>query len=113
MLLILVIATVLRVLVRRAITKLVDRMSRTGQALEGAGCGALLVNAERRRQRSMAIGSVLRSVASFLIMGTAALMVLGTFRSTSRRCWRRPVSPAWRSVSAPATWSRTSSPASS
>ncbi len=39
-LLILVIATVLRVLVRRAITKLVDRMSRTGQALEGGGLGA-------------------------------------------------------------------------
>ena len=37
------------------------------------------MNAERRRQRSQAIGSVLRSVASFLIMGTAALMILGTF----------------------------------
>ncbi len=79
-LLILVIAAVLRVLVRRAITKLVDRMSRSGQTLEGGGLGGLLVNAERRRQRSMAIGSVLRSVASFLIMGTAALMVLGTFQ---------------------------------
>ncbi|MER7713264.1 mechanosensitive ion channel family protein [Streptomyces werraensis] len=79
-LLIVVIAAVLRVLVRRAITKLVDRMSRTGQAMEGGGLGGLLVNAERRRQRSMAIGSVLRSVASFLIVGTAALMVLGTFQ---------------------------------
>ncbi len=79
-LLILVIAAVLRVLVRRAITKLVDRMSRSGQTVEGGGLGGLLVNAERRRQRSMAIGSVLRSVASFLIMGTAALMVLGTFQ---------------------------------
>ncbi|MFD8525170.1 mechanosensitive ion channel family protein [Streptomyces capillispiralis] len=79
-LLILVIAMVLRVVVRRAITKLVDRMSRTGQAVDGTGLGGLLVNAERRRQRSQAIGSVLRSVASFVILGTAALMVLGTFQ---------------------------------
>ncbi|MFF8030965.1 mechanosensitive ion channel family protein [Streptomyces sp. NPDC016626] len=79
-LLILVIAMVLRVMVRRAITKLVDRMSRTGQSADGTALGGLLVNAERRRQRSQAIGSVLRSVASFVIMGTAALMVLGTFQ---------------------------------
>jgi small conductance mechanosensitive channel len=78
-LLILVIAAVLRVAVRRAITKLIDRMSRTAEAVDGTTLGGLLVNVERRRQRSQAIGSVLRSVASFLIMGTAALMVLGTF----------------------------------
>ncbi|MFI7013329.1 mechanosensitive ion channel family protein [Streptomyces sp. NPDC050164] len=79
-LLIVVIAAVLRVVVRRAITKLIDRMNRTGQSVDGSGLGGLLVNVERRRQRSQAIGSVLRSVASFLIMGTAALMVLGTFQ---------------------------------
>jgi len=78
-LLILVIATALSVFVRRAITKLIDRMSRTAEAVDGTALGGLLVNAERRRQRSQAIGSVLRSVASFLIMGTAALMILGTF----------------------------------
>ncbi|MFJ3339007.1 mechanosensitive ion channel family protein [Streptomyces sp. NPDC086766] len=80
-LLILVIAAVLRVAVRRAITKLIERMNRT--AVQGAGgtaLGGLLVNAERRRQRSAAIGSVLRSVASFVIVGTAALMVLSTFQ---------------------------------
>ncbi|WAZ21768.1 mechanosensitive ion channel family protein [Streptomyces cinnabarinus] len=78
-LLILVIAAVLRVVVRRAITKLIDRMNRTVSAVDGTAIGGLLVNVERRRQRSQAIGSVLRSVASFLIMGTAALMILGTF----------------------------------
>ncbi|RSN09138.1 mechanosensitive ion channel protein MscS, partial [Streptomyces sp. WAC 01325] len=78
-LLILVIAGVLRVFVRRAITKLIDRMNRTAQAVDGTALGGLLVNVERRRQRSQAIGSVLRSVASFLIMGTAALMILATF----------------------------------
>ncbi|WP_447037478.1 mechanosensitive ion channel family protein [Streptomyces sp. DSM 118878] len=77
--LIVAIAITLRILVRRAITKLIDRMNRTAQAVDGTALGGLLVNVERRRQRSQAIGSVLRSVASFLILGTAALMVLGTF----------------------------------
>ncbi|GAA2470022.1 mechanosensitive ion channel family protein [Streptomyces thermolineatus] len=67
-------AVVLRALVRRMITKLVARMARGGSA--PGRLGGLLVNAERRRQRSEAIGSVLRSVASFVIMGTAALTVL-------------------------------------
>nr|WP_241267376.1 mechanosensitive ion channel family protein [Streptomyces scabichelini] len=79
-LLILVIAGVLRVVIRRAITKLIDRMNRTAQAVDGTALGGLLVNVERRRQRSQAIGSVLRSVASFLILGTAGLMILGTFQ---------------------------------
>lgn len=79
-LLILAIAVVLRAVVRRAVTRLIERMNRTGQAMDGSGLGGLLVNAERRRQRSAAIASVLRSVASFLILGTAALMVLGAFQ---------------------------------
>ncbi|MFI6103002.1 mechanosensitive ion channel family protein [Streptomyces sp. NPDC051310] len=78
-LLILVVAFVLRMLVRRALTKLIERMNRSAQAVEGTALGGLLVNAERRRQRSEAIGSVLRSVASFLILGTAGLMILGAF----------------------------------
>ncbi|GGZ26885.1 mechanosensitive ion channel protein MscS [Streptomyces inusitatus] len=77
--LILVVALVLRMLVRRALTKLIERMNRSAQAVEGTALGGLLVNAERRRQRSEAIGSVLRSVASFLILGTAGLMILGAF----------------------------------
>lgn len=79
-LLILAIAVVLRAVVRRAVTRLIERMNRSGQAMDGSGLGGLLVNAERRRQRSAAIASVLRSVASFLILGTAALMVLGAFQ---------------------------------
>ncbi|MFD7864969.1 mechanosensitive ion channel family protein [Streptomyces sp. NPDC057682] len=74
------IAVALRILVRRALTKLIERMNRSAQAVEGTALGGLLVNAERRRQRSEAIGSVLRSVASFLILGTAALMILGAFQ---------------------------------
>ncbi|GAB2613604.1 mechanosensitive ion channel family protein [Streptomyces capparidis] len=79
-LLILVTALVLRVVVRRMITRLIARMARgsasgTGRALDG-----LLVVAERRRQRSEAIGSVLRSVASFVILGTAALTILSVLK---------------------------------
>ncbi|MFF7470188.1 mechanosensitive ion channel domain-containing protein [Streptomyces sp. NPDC008092] len=79
-LLVVVIAVVLRKVVLRAITKFIDRMNRTAESAEGTTLGGLLVNAERRRQRSQAIGSVLRSVASFLILGTAALMVLSSFQ---------------------------------
>lgn len=80
MILIVVIAVVMRSLIRRAITKLIARMNRTTEHLDGTALGGLLVNAERRRQRSEAIGSVLRSVTSFLIMGTAALTVLSVLK---------------------------------
>ncbi|MEV6791414.1 mechanosensitive ion channel family protein [Streptomyces sp. NPDC051320] len=78
--LILVIAVVLRSIIRRSLTRLIDRMNRHATAVQGTALGGLLVNAERRRQRSEAIGSVLRSVASFVILGTAALMVLSTLK---------------------------------
>ncbi|WP_419994975.1 mechanosensitive ion channel family protein [Streptomyces boninensis] len=78
-LLILVIAAVLRTVVRRLLTRLIQRMNRTAEAMDDTALGGLLVNNERRRQRSEAIGSVLRSVTTFLIMGTAALMVLDAF----------------------------------
>lgn len=78
--LIIVIAVVLRHVIRRTITKLIERMNRTASAAQHTPLGGLLVNAERRRQRSEAIGSVLRSVASFLIMGTAAMTVLSVLQ---------------------------------
>ncbi|WP_424215558.1 mechanosensitive ion channel family protein [Streptomyces sp. BI20] len=79
-LLIIVLAMALRSLVRKTLTKTIARMNRGAEAVEGTAFGGLLVNAERRRQRSEAIGSVLRSVASFLILGTAGLMVLGALK---------------------------------
>ncbi|MFF3270434.1 mechanosensitive ion channel family protein [Streptomyces chrestomyceticus] len=78
--LIIIIAVILRHVIRRTITKLIERMNRTATAAQGTALGGLLVNAERRRQRSEAIGSVLRSVASFVIMGTAALTVLSVLK---------------------------------
>ncbi|MFD8703988.1 mechanosensitive ion channel family protein [Kitasatospora sp. NPDC059648] len=79
--LIIVLALVLRVVVSKLITQLIARMARSHDQHEESLLGGLLanhgvVNPERRQQRSEAIGSVLRSVASFTILGTAALMVL-------------------------------------
>ncbi|MFE4518602.1 mechanosensitive ion channel family protein [Kitasatospora sp. NPDC056783] len=78
---IIVLALVLRAVVRKLITQLISRMARGSETQEESRLGGLLantgvVNTERRQQRSEAIGSVLRSVASFTILGTAALMVL-------------------------------------
>ncbi|MEE1825876.1 mechanosensitive ion channel family protein [Streptomyces sp. BE20] len=79
---IVVLALVLRAMVRKLISQLIARMVKPGEGEDEPGrLGGLLantgvVNPERRQQRSEAIGSVLRSVASFSILGTAALMVL-------------------------------------
>ncbi|MEU9078085.1 mechanosensitive ion channel family protein [Kitasatospora sp. NPDC048538] len=78
---IVLLALVLRAVVRKLITQLIARMARSHEHQEESRLGGLLantgvVNPERRQQRSEAIGSVLRSVASFTILGTAALMVL-------------------------------------
>ncbi|MGW4897349.1 mechanosensitive ion channel family protein [Kitasatospora sp. NPDC004240] len=81
---IVVLALVLRAMVRKLITQLIGRMAKPAESGETDGSGRIggllantgVVNPERRRQRSEAIGSVLRSVASFSILGTAALMVL-------------------------------------
>ncbi|GAA3866636.1 mechanosensitive ion channel family protein [Streptomyces sedi] len=76
-LLITIIAVVVRFVVRRALTRLIARLNREDKdGKRRALRGGRLVNAERRRQRSEAIGSVLRSTASVAILGTAALMVL-------------------------------------
>ncbi|WP_405592612.1 mechanosensitive ion channel family protein [Streptomyces sp. NBC_01190] len=78
--LIVVIAIVLRRLVVKTITKLIERMNQGAEAAAATTLGGLLVNAERRRQRSAAIGSVLKSMASFVILGTAALTVLSVLK---------------------------------
>ncbi|WP_258396147.1 mechanosensitive ion channel family protein [Streptomyces sp. Amel2xB2] len=76
-LLIAVIAVLLRHVVRRSISRLIQRVNRRAEAADSANAlRGLLVSGERRRQRSQAIGSVLRSIASFVIIGTALLMVL-------------------------------------
>ncbi|WP_107097597.1 mechanosensitive ion channel family protein [Streptomyces sp. WMMB 322] len=72
-----IIAILLRHVIRRAISRLIKRVNRRAEAADSANAlRGLLVSGERRRQRSQAIGSVLRSIASFVIIGTALLMVL-------------------------------------
>jgi moderate conductance mechanosensitive channel len=79
-LLIAVIAILLRHVIRRAISRLIKRVNRRAEATDSANAlRGLLVSGERRRQRSQAIGSVLRSISSFVIIGTALLMVLSDF----------------------------------
>ncbi|WP_345095814.1 mechanosensitive ion channel family protein [Planomonospora venezuelensis] len=83
--LILVIAFVLRKVAHRLITRVVRRAaSSTGSSIAGRLRGRQTVQpegldavaAERRRQRAETIGSVLRPVASIVIVGTAVLTVL-------------------------------------
>ncbi|MEY9967255.1 small-conductance mechanosensitive channel [Streptacidiphilus sp. MAP12-16] len=74
---IMAIALVVRAVIRTMISKMVTRMAHgRGDHHQPALIAGLLENAERRKQRSQAMGSVLRSVASFMVMGTAALTAL-------------------------------------
>jgi len=82
--LIVVIALILRNLSHRLIGRIVRRASAERTSLAGrlrgretvAPEGLDAIVAERRRQRAETIGSVLRHVASIVILGTAALTVL-------------------------------------
>jgi len=72
-----VIALVIRATVRQLISRMVSRMAHGGNRDHpGPLISNLMENAERRKQRSQAMGSVLRSVASFGILSTAALTAL-------------------------------------
>jgi small conductance mechanosensitive channel len=84
-LLIVVLAAVVRLLVHRAVRRLTDRTA-TGamptilRPLRNRATGPgdpLEQVAARRTQRAEAIGSVLRSFASFVILGIAVVLVLG------------------------------------
>jgi small conductance mechanosensitive channel len=90
---IIVVCVLLRKFVTRSINRIVKHAtqvaeSRAGRLLEGTG----LVAYERARQRTQAIGSVLRSVASTVIFGVGLLMVISVLRI--------PITPILASVSA-------------
>ncbi|WP_110946059.1 mechanosensitive ion channel family protein [Streptomyces avicenniae] len=75
--LILAVAFAVRFVVRRAISRLIARLNKDETTTRRSAIrGGLLLNSERRRQRSETIGSVLRSTASVVVLGTAGLMVL-------------------------------------
>lgn len=75
---IIVVALVLRAVARRLITQFISRMSNRPDG-PGRPVTGFLLNAERRSQRAETVGSVLRNVASFVILGIASLMVLSEF----------------------------------
>ncbi|MGC0421570.1 mechanosensitive ion channel family protein [Embleya sp. AB8] len=79
-LVIILVALILRAVTRKLITQLVGRMANSGTDSTGRPVTGFLLNAERRRQRAETVGSVLRSTASFVILGIAGLMVLGEFK---------------------------------
>ncbi|MGY1673727.1 mechanosensitive ion channel family protein [Geodermatophilus sp. SYSU D00710] len=83
-LLVLVLAGVVRFLVHRAIRRLTERTATGSMPTilrplrnRGGSGDALEQVAARRTQRAEAIGSVLRSFASFVILGIAVVLVLG------------------------------------
>ncbi len=85
-LLILLIAFVARWLVRRAIDRVVRRASEGSvpSVLARTKAGELLGDlrpgaADRRRERALTMGSVLKSIAGAMIMGIAAIMILAEF----------------------------------
>jgi small conductance mechanosensitive channel len=82
-LLILVIAFIIRWLARRAIDRVVRRASEGSvpSVLARTKAGELLGDlrpgaADRRRERALTMGSVLKSIVGALIMGVAAIMIL-------------------------------------
>lgn len=83
----------LRKFVARSITKIVRHAAqvaetRAGRLLEGSG----LVSTERTRQRTQAIGSVLRSVSTAVIFGVGVMMIISVLQI--------PITPILASVSA-------------
>jgi small conductance mechanosensitive channel len=82
-LLIIVLAVVVRLLVHRAIRRLTDRTAagvvttKLRRSRPAAARDASELGTERRTQRAEAIGSVLRSFSSFVVLGIAVVLVLG------------------------------------
>ncbi|MBE9372912.1 mechanosensitive ion channel [Saccharopolyspora sp. HNM0983] len=85
-----VVAFVARAVVGRLIVRLVKRIVSSQQKLDQAKSKASRVvtrsaengganRKERQEQRAQTIGSVLRSIASFVIFGVAFMMILGEF----------------------------------
>jgi small conductance mechanosensitive channel len=77
------IALLLRRIVNRTITRITLRMAegtmseRIRERTRTIFDGSPVLMSERRRQRAETMGSVLRSIASIIILGTAAITVLG------------------------------------
>jgi small conductance mechanosensitive channel len=76
---VLVLAFLIRAVTHRAINRITGRAARIGTGGEGGQGRALLPerSGERRRQRSHALGSILRNASTFLIFGIAGITILG------------------------------------
>ncbi|MDX6333820.1 MAG: moderate conductance mechanosensitive channel [Streptosporangiaceae bacterium] len=72
---VLLIAVLIRIAAHRLINRITARVAQTGG--NGKTDAALMLVGERRRQRSKALGSILRNAASVLIFGIAAVTIAG------------------------------------
>ena len=94
-------------------SKSAQRLAESGRAGRALATATGLAN-ERQRQRVETVGSLLRSIVTFVVVTLAVLTIMALRRHPARaRCSRPPGSPASRSASARRAWSRTSSPGSS
>jgi len=76
---VLILAFVTRVLAHRLITRLTNRAAgmTPSRRQRAPGSATQLLFTERRRQRAYALGSILRSVSSAVILGIAGIYILG------------------------------------
>jgi small conductance mechanosensitive channel len=72
---VLLIAVLIRIAAHRLINRITARVAQTGS--NGKTDAAHMLMGERRRQRSKALGSILRNAASVLIFGIAAVTIAG------------------------------------
>jgi moderate conductance mechanosensitive channel len=72
---VLLIAVLIRIAAHRLINRITARVAQTGG--NGKTDAAHMLMGERRRQRSKALGSILRNAASVLIFGIAAVTIAG------------------------------------
>jgi small conductance mechanosensitive channel len=72
---VLLIAVLVRIVAHRLINKITSRAAQMGG--NGRSDAAHMLLGERRRQRSKALGSILRNAASVLIFGIAAVTIAG------------------------------------
>ena len=76
---VLVLAFIIRAITHRAINRITGRAAKAKKAGDGGQGRTLLPEraGERRRQRSHALGSILRNASTFLIFGIAGITILG------------------------------------
>ncbi len=112
---VIVLAFIIRFITHRAINRITARAAVAGTGSNGNGHVRSLLperNSERRRQRSHALGSILRNASTILIFSIAGITILGDLGINLAPILASAGVSAWRSASGRRTSSATSWPAS-